>query len=184
MFCPSCGQKQAREEIRFCSRCGFSFEIVVQLLDHSGYLPQLAEINKQQNSRLTRRNGLKFALFWFLALTLFLAPVAEAAGINRLPELFAALGVCGGLLIFVFSMLFLKKAPRSRNAEKFNLIRKMREKKAMRGADNKNALPPQQSVPASAYIPPRNAGKTLDTFDLSRPGSVTEGTTKLLEQDK
>jgi hypothetical protein len=184
MFCPSCGQKQAREEIRFCSRCGFSFEIVVQLLDHNGYLPQSAEVNQQQKGWLMRRNGLKVALIWFLGLTLFCAPVFAAAGANRLPELFAALGVFGGLLIFVFSMLFLKKAPRSRNAEKFNLIRKMREKKAMRRAGNKNALPPQQSVPASAYIPPRNAGKTLDTFDLSPPGSVTEGTTKLLEQDK
>jgi hypothetical protein len=184
MFCPSCGQKQASEEMRYCSRCGFSFEVVAQLLDHNGYLPQLEEASKQPNGRLSRSRGLKFALIWFLSFTLFFAPVFAAAGANRLPELFAALGVFGGLLIFVFSMLFLKKAPRRRNAEKFNPIRKMREKKAMRGAGYKNALPPQQSVPAAAYIPPQNAGKTLDTFDLSRPGSVTEGTTKLLEQDK
>ncbi|MDQ4120309.1 MAG: hypothetical protein M3209_02435 [Acidobacteriota bacterium] len=184
MFCPSCGQVQASEEIRFCSRCGFSMEIVAQLLHHSGYLPQLEEINKQQNSRFTRRNGLKFALFWFLTLTLFLAPVAEAAGINRLPELFAALGVCGGLLILVFSMLFLKKAPSSPKDEQLNPIRQVREPKAFRSAGNKNVLPPQQSVPASAYVPLVDTWKAPDTYDLNRPGSITEGTTQHLEKDK
>jgi hypothetical protein len=184
MFCPSCSQKQASEETRFCSRCGFSFEIVAQLLDHNGYLPQLEEASKQPNGRLSRSRGLKFALIWFLSLTLFFAPVFAAAGANRLPELFAALGVFGGLLIFVFSMLFLKKAPRRRNAEQLTPIRNMSRSKTVRDAGNKNALPPQQSVPASDYIPPQNAGRTFDTYDLSRPGSVTEGTTKLLENDK
>jgi hypothetical protein len=184
MFCPSCGHEQANEEIRFCSRCGFSFEIVVRLLDHGGYLPQLEELNNQQNSRLTRSKGLKFALCWFLTLTLFFAPVSEALGINRLPELFAALGVCGGLLLLVFSFLFLKKAPRSPDDEQLNPIRKMRESRAARGAGDQNALPPQQSVPASAYVPPINSGRKLDTFDLIRPGSVTEGTTRLLEKDE
>lgn len=184
MYCPSCGHEQANEEIRFCSRCGFSFEIVAQLLDHGGFLPQLEEFNKQKNTRLARKNGLKFALCWFLIFALFFAPVSEALGINRLPELFAALGICGGLLLLVFSFLFLKKAPPNPDDKQISSIRKMREPKSFRGAGNKNALPPVQSVTVSAYVPPMDSGKTPDTFDLSRPGSVTEGTTKLLEKDK
>jgi hypothetical protein len=184
MFCPSCGHEQVNEEIRFCSRCGFSFEIVGQLLDHNGYLPpELEQASKLQNSRFTRSMGMKIALIWFLGF-FFLAPVAQAARATSLAQMFAAMSIFGGLFILVFSLLFLKKAARNGNAEQLNPIRKMREPKTVSGTGNKNALPPQQSVPASAYIPPQNAGKTPDTFDLSRPGSVTEGTTKLLEKDK
>ena len=45
-----------------------------------------------------------------------------------------------------------------------------------------NALPPQQSIPTSGYIPP-NQGNWRDTNDLT-PNSIIDGTTKLLEKDK
>jgi hypothetical protein len=184
MFCPSCGHEQLNEEIRFCSRCGFSFEVVGQLLDHNGYLPpELEEASKRQNTRFTRSTGLKIALIWFLGLFL-LAPVAQAARAAPLAQMFAALSIFGGLFILVFSFLFLKKAQRLPKAERLNPLRKMKEPIGMRGSGNKNVLPPQQTVPAAAYVQPPIAGKTLDTFDLKRPGSVTEGTTQLLEKEK
>lgn len=182
MFCPNCGLEQASQEIRYCPRCGFSFEIVAQLLGHGGYLPQLAEFNEQPNRWLIRSNGLKLAVIWFLAFTFFLAPVFAAARIDGVPEFFAAVGVFGGLLIVVFSLIFLKKARRSLNVEQSKRTRKTRRLKAVRGG-NQNALPPQQSVPASAYVPPMDSWKAPDTYDLNRPGSVTEGTTQLLEKD-
>jgi len=49
-------------------------------------------------------------------------------------------------------------------------------------ADDRAALPPQQSIPTSVYAPP-HAGSWRDTNDL-QPTSVTEGTTKLLEKDE
>lgn len=184
MFCPNCGQAPANQEIRFCPRCGFSFEFVVRLLSNGGRLPESELNGKQPRSRFTRRNGLKFALVWFLFFTLFLAPACAAADVEDAPEIFASLGVFGGLLIFVFSLLFLKKAASNSDVEQTNKFWKRREPNAFRGGANQNALPPQQSVPASAYVPPTNAHQTPDTFELNRPASVTEGTTKLLEQDK
>lgn len=182
MFCPSCGQEQLNEEIRFCSRCGFSFEIVGRLLDHNGHLPpQFEEINRR-NSRFTRSLGLKIALIWFLGF-FFLAPVAQAARATGLAQMFAAMSIFGGLFIVVFSLLFLKKAVRPQD-EQSNSGRNTSEPQKLRKAGKINVLPPQQSIPASAYIPPTDAGKQLDTFDLIRPGSVTEGTTQLLEKDK
>ena len=44
------------------------------------------------------------------------------------------------------------------------------------------ALPPQQSIPASAYGPPQ-AGRWRDTNELEH-GSVTESTTKLLTKEE
>jgi hypothetical protein len=32
MFCPKCGQEQASESVRFCSRCGFKLNIVDEAL--------------------------------------------------------------------------------------------------------------------------------------------------------
>ena len=39
MFCPQCGQQQATGVIRFCSRCGFPLDGVIQLLSTGGMLP-------------------------------------------------------------------------------------------------------------------------------------------------
>ena len=39
MFCPQCGQQQVTGVIRFCSRCGFPLDGVIQLLNNGGMLP-------------------------------------------------------------------------------------------------------------------------------------------------
>src|SRR5687767_6020552 len=39
MFCPQCGQQQATGVIRFCSRCGFPLDGVIQLLSTGGMVP-------------------------------------------------------------------------------------------------------------------------------------------------
>ena len=39
MFCPRCGQQQATDSMRFCSRCGFAMEGTMHVLAHGGMLP-------------------------------------------------------------------------------------------------------------------------------------------------
>ena len=39
MFCPQCGQRQISNEARFCSGCGFSLNVVSELLPTGGQLP-------------------------------------------------------------------------------------------------------------------------------------------------
>jgi hypothetical protein len=51
----------------------------------------------------------------------------------------------------------------------------------LHGAGQHQALPGQQSIPASAYAAPK-AGSWRDTNDLE-PSSVTESTTRLLEKE-
>jgi predicted amidophosphoribosyltransferase len=39
MFCPQCGQQQVTGVVRFCSRCGFPLDGVIQLLSSGGIIP-------------------------------------------------------------------------------------------------------------------------------------------------
>jgi hypothetical protein len=85
-------------------------------------------------------------------------------------------GIIFSLLI---AFVFLDK---EQPAQSQNVNFRSDEMQNLRGAARQNALPPQQSVPASSYIPPQPGG--WKTNDLTAPGSVTERTTKLLSEDE
>src|SRR5438045_8647351 len=38
MFCPRCGQQQASEEVRFCSRCGLQLDALAEFVEAGGRL--------------------------------------------------------------------------------------------------------------------------------------------------
>ena len=186
MHCPRCGQQQISEEIKFCSRCGFPLGLVSEIIFHGGFLPQLADLPKNKK-RLTRKNALKFSLAWFLVLVLILTPIA--GGILDLDDLagfFAILGTMGAIIMTIFSFMFLPKESTFYQNE--NILQGTPQAQPAQfagGNYRQNALPPQQAQPAQSYMPPpANSWKAPDTGELARPGSVTEGTTKLLKKDE
>ncbi|HYP51045.1 MAG TPA: hypothetical protein VEQ34_08905, partial [Pyrinomonadaceae bacterium] len=83
MFCPNCGQQQATEQMRFCSRCGFPLGLVTEILANGGFLPQLAAINDKKRL-FTRRKVFLFGLVWFLLFILIIIPIT-AVIFNDLP---------------------------------------------------------------------------------------------------
>lgn len=178
MYCPRCGQQQVSENIKFCSRCGFLMELIPEVLAGGGVLPQLLDLNKDKRL-FTRKNGLKAALIWAIVMWVFLTPFFAMIDVDELSGVTAILGFAGSLLLIVISFLFLDNKP---------LIKQsgvsMRSDYAQNnlGGASANALPPQQSVPVSAYAPP--AGKWQTTNDLTAPPSITESTTKLLQKDE
>jgi len=48
MYCPKCSQQQISDNIRYCSRCGFPLNVVVDLLAYDGVLAALEMKGKQQ----------------------------------------------------------------------------------------------------------------------------------------
>lgn len=176
MHCPNCGQQQISNETKFCSRCGMPMVLVSELLIHGGYLPQLAELERASGTIYSRRNGVIFSLFWLIFWLLIMAVVFGGIfNVELLGELFSVIGIFGGLLIFLFSLFFLKKEPKNRAPSQY-----MQQPPPGLYGQSTPALPPQQSVPASVYAPPQ-AGNWRDTNDLVP--SVTESTTKLLDKD-
>lgn len=179
MHCPSCGQQQISEETKFCSRCGFPLALVGELLMHGGFLPQLAEFYKRK-SIFNKKNGVMFSLFWFIFFLLIMAPLWGIADVDELAGASAIIGIFGGLLMLIASLVFLK----SSKTIDFPMSELPRANPQHLYGAQPAALPPQQSQPVSSYAPPGpGRWKAADTGDL-QPRSVTEGTTKLLQKDE
>ena len=191
MHCPSCGQQHLsstehlrplplwRDEIRFCSRCGFPMELVVELLDHGGILPELAELN-QKKAIFTRKNGVVFSVFWMILLMLLIpAIIGIANGPGEAQAISAVIGLFGGLMMMIGSIALLT------SSEDHYLLtgKKMRSTPETAPGLHRaqhQALPPQQAIPLSVHVPPR-AGSWRDTNDLE-PSRFTENTTRPLER--
>ena len=179
MYCPKCSQLQTAEETKFCSRCGFPLGLVSDILAHGGFLPQLAELHKPKKW-LTRKNGVVFSLFWFMFFLLIMAPFFGIAGIDEMAGISAIIGIFGGLMWLIGSLVLMKGEPKQYVLPINELpnanINTFYE-------TNQKNLPPNQTQTAQSYVPPANSWKAPDTGEFAQPRSVTEGTTKLLRKE-
>jgi hypothetical protein len=196
MFCPICGQQQISEETRYCSRCGFLLAGVTRLIANGGALPEFSSPPSGGAKKDSpRKRGLKQGLFIFL-LTFLVVPLVAILSIALEVKEPFAVAICaillsvGGLLRMIYALLFESSEPFAAAGGGKTL-----EQNVMDAAQNilgKNpaaaALPPQQSIPTSTYVPPAGgaAGSWRDTNDLTapaqQPGSVTEKTTRFLDR--
>lgn len=184
MFCPRCGQEQASGDLRFCSRCGLPMGVISEVVVHGGTLPQLAELNKSMGL-ISRKNGLKVALIWFLVLDFLLVPLIAIMGGEEIVAVTAILGFVGALIISLFSLLFLKSEPKVQDFPSLSGQEFQTQQQQFAYQEKQGALPPQQTQTAQEYTAPHQQGwKAPDTGELVAPGSVTEGTTKLLKKDE
>ncbi|HKX84984.1 MAG TPA: zinc ribbon domain-containing protein [Pyrinomonadaceae bacterium] len=180
MHCPRCGQQQVSEQTKFCSRCGFQLGLVSELLEHGGFLPQLADLTKGKPKFFTRKNGVIFSILWFIFWVMMvpaffgIADAEEAAGVS------AVFGLFTTLMFVIVSLAFL---PRALKVLPLTAAERP-PSPALYGNQQIHALPPQHSQPATDYAAPVGGWRTPDTGELARPGSVTESTTKLLQKDK
>ena len=182
MHCPRCGQQQVSDQTKFCSRCGFQLGLVSELLMNGGFLPQLAELHKGKSSIFTRKNGLIFTALWFIFWVMMIPAFSGIAGADEVAGVSAVFGIFSTMMLLIISIAFLKRAPKPYELA----VQQMAVPPASLYANPAmGALPPQQTQPASTYVPPEGSWRAPDTGDLARrPGSVTEGTTRLLKKDE
>jgi len=175
MHCPVCGQQQVSEETRFCSRCGFLLTGVAEVVK-SGGLVAAKSTGVTGSPDSPRRRGIKKGVFWALLTAVVVPLMLILSLIFRIPPVPALMGLVifavGGLLRVAYALLF----ESGNSPERF-------PEALMRDLENRQALPPSQSVPASAYAAPASSWR--DTNELERvPGSVTDSTTKLLQKEE
>jgi hypothetical protein len=180
MFCPQCGQQQLTGVIRFCSRCGFPLDGVIQLLSSGGIIPTYRGADEPVQIS-ARRKGVKQGGVLLLSgavLVPILAMFASFANGSTFLEILAALAaiICfiGGPLRMLYAGVFEEGAP---------------QRPRIYGPPAAMHVPPQFAPHGqSPALPPPAARSPAswrrpNTAELANRPSVTENTTRLLEKD-
>jgi hypothetical protein len=180
MYCPRCGQQQATDSMRFCSRCGFAMEGAIQLLAHGGMLPVYSQPVGEKTIS-PRRKGVKqgagLMLLGAIIVPIFGVMAGFAPGrLDNLFAFFAALSavICfvGGPLRMLFAAIFEEAAPPMHFTSQMNYNVQSSVPPA-----HVSALPPPPAAnPASQWRRP-------DTGELQPRASVTDSTTQLLDRE-
>ena len=178
MFCPQCGQQQVTGVIRFCSRCGFPLDGVIQLLGAGGMMPVYRSPDEPVPIS-PRRKGVKQGGMLFLSGAVVVPLLGVMASFSNLAFLeiltaFAAI-ICfiGGPLRMLYAGLFEEGAPSPVRMYGPPPVARPQFGPPMQH----QALPPPPARPASGWRSRPN------TAELATPPSVTENTTRLLEKE-
>ena len=180
MFCPQCGQQQVTGVIRFCSRCGFPLDGVIQLLSNGGALPAYRSADEPVQIS-PRRKGVKQGMLLFLIGVVLVPILGMFASFSSavFPQMLAILAaiVCfvGGPLRMFYAGVFEEGAPKP--FRPFVPPMQMPVQQQFMAPVQSPALPP----PPARQPPSWRTRPT--TAELANPPSVTENTTRLLDKE-
>lgn len=178
MFCPQCGQQQVSDAVRFCSRCGFRLEGVANLLMTGGVPGGVAAGADDKVVASPKRTGVKkggkIILVGVFLIPLF-ALLHELIGLPNEAPLIGVLIVIIGIFRLLYSLLFDEGTVRRTSSLAQPSGSETGE--ALQAQRAQGALPGVRETPVQSYQPPRVA-----TSELQHRPSVTEGTTRLLEE--
>jgi hypothetical protein len=168
MFCPKCGQQQASGEMRFCSRCGFQLGVVSALIATGGVPPAGFAVDSQTKTVLTTRQTRQGAKLMFAAGVV--APFAMGFSIlfdSPTPLIIPFTIFLAGLAWMLYYRLFGEDAlPSQQQSSPAQLDRTRLELLTL----------PQNPMVGDFNRP------TYGTAEIVQPRSVTENTTKLLDE--
>ena len=178
MYCPQCGQQQVSDSLRFCSRCGFPLEGVLQLLGSGGALPFYQPSGPREMS--ARRKGVRQGAALFLAgavlvpvLAIFNSFTDGPSLLDILVPLAAVIFFLGGLMRMLFAAVFEEGASKPQHIVTSYAPFPV----SQLGNHAPAALPPAQNNPPLGWRSRPN------TSEVRQPASVTENTTRLLDTD-
>jgi hypothetical protein len=172
MFCPRCAQQQLNDESRFCPRCGLPLAGVAALLASDGLAPQGQAVTRDNELNGKRKGIRRGAKIIFLSVVL--APVFFALSIvfdSPGPLLVPVSVFLAGLSWLLYSLIF-GEGPMPAWGAKAG--------KELTGARTSPTLAAPPFVPASSWLGAQRA----DTAEMVPPFSVTEHSTKLLEEER
>jgi len=181
MYCPRCG-RQASGDVSFCSGCGLPLDDTAALVGAGGRLaPQGDTSGGAARSLTPRERGARKGLLiasgglLFFVLSLFLMWIKEDFFVFLLV---AAVVFTVGVMRGLYGLLLEDDAER-RKTPKLKAADESERQRAELGRVNAAAeLPHARTRPASDFV-----NKSADTADMAPPPTVTEATTKLLEED-
>lgn len=171
MYCPNCGQQQISEEMKFCSRCGLALSGLAEWLA-SGRVPAKQVDDKQVAALSPRRKGMRRAakIMFFSAVLFPIFLVISLAAGDGGPMAIPFIVFFVGLVLMLYARLFSDKTvPTPKQVAQTSVL----DPTTARG-----------SLPPAANIPMPDFGRQqVRTNELAQPPSVTENTTRLLDNE-
>jgi hypothetical protein len=174
MYCPRCGQQQVSDEMKFCSRCGLPISGLAEWVAGNG-VPSTYAAAKQVSASSPRRKGIRLgAKVMFLGGVLFPVFLAISLAVEEGgPMIVPILIFFVGLTIMLYSRLFGEDIP--------SFESDLAQTTRLAAVLEASALPPASNIPihnAGDFARPR-----VRTNELAQRPSITEHTTKLLDQE-
>ena len=181
MFCPQCGQQQVTGVVRFCSRCGFPMDGVIQLLGSGGLLPAYRVSSDEPVPVSPRKRGVKQGALLLLVGVVLVPILGMLASFSSatFPQILAGLAaiICfiGGPIRMLYAGLFEEGAP--------SPIRPYGPPIPMHVPQQFTPHAPPPALPPQPARSPGAWRRRPNTAELVNPPSVTENTTRLLEKE-
>ena len=168
--CPQCGQQQVSEVVRFCSKCGFPLDGVIQLLANGGVLPVYQPTEGTKGMSPGKKGVRQGAILLLTGAVLVLIVVFHGPSTPDI-LLFLAGSLCSVSGQMLYAALFEEgAATRQIPAARPYVPPSMPAQFGTRGRGS--ALPPS----VNGWKP------RVNTAELVQPPSVTENTTQLLDE--
>jgi hypothetical protein len=167
MYCPKCGQQQISDEMRFCSRCGLALSGLADWLAGGG-LPAQRNVEVQQVSTDSpRRKGIRRASkLMFFSGVLFVIFIAISLAVDEGgPMIVPAVVFFVSLVMMLYARLFSNATSPVNN-----------QTTELNSTSTRSSLPPATSIPI-------NNRQQVRTNELAQPPSVTDHTTRLLDNE-
>jgi hypothetical protein len=169
--------------MRFCSRCGFPLGGVAHLLAQDGVFDS-GNDDSQEQGMSPRQRGVRQGVLMML-IGVVLVPVLAILNsfiygpniLDLLVPISAVVCFAGGLMRILYALIF-EQGMTGQKQDSPTYVppaSPARLGTAMHG----QALPPMQSIPIPDFVPNR-----ANTVELVPPPSITENTTKLLDEEK
>lgn len=181
MYCPQCGQQQASNDMRFCSRCGFLLTGVSEVLAQGGVIGESYQ-GLQDQSPSPRRLGVKQGVLMMIFGVVIVPVLGILSEYTNLPlidlllPLAAVICFAGGLMRILYAMLFEQGAPKP-TGEQPDYVPAVRPAQ-LYSRPPVSALPPAERIPVPDFT-----SRRANTAEVVRPPSVTENTTRLLDDE-
>lgn len=180
MYCPKCSQQQVDDQVRYCSRCGFPLGGVAELLASGGVL-QVYQEGSARPWLSPRQRGIRQGAMMMLSLLLVMPIVifmfvAMLGFPGELIPLIGAILLMGGILRIIYAAIFEDDRPHVKHESLPQYVAPATAPARLSTPARGSSLPPAQSTPTSAWRGPVN------TSELVAPPSVTENTTRLLDE--
>ena len=174
MYCPNCGQQQISDEMRFCSRCGLALSGLAEWLA-GGRLPAKSRDEVEAPAALSpRRKGIRRAakLMFFSGVLFPVFLMFSVAAGDGAPMIVPFVLFFISIVLMLYARLFSDKtvpAPAMNQAAQTSTLG---------SASTRGSLPPAANIPM-----PRAGQQHVRTNELAQPPSVTENTTRLLDNE-